>query len=153
MKNQFICIILASMALCAIQAQTAPEAAVPNEVCAEAWNNYKKADTLWKTGWGLFGVGAALVPAGGILYWTSAFGIGSIPPDERDEKAYAGPRAGLSLMGIGAGVLVASVPCLAVGQVRRKAAQNYYQERCSNEPPLTFAIQASSNGIGLAMNF
>ena len=54
---------------------------------------------------------------------------------------------------IGSGATIASIPCLAVGQTRRKAAQNYYQKNCAAEPPLTFAIQTSSNGLGIAMKF
>lgn len=55
---------------------------------------------------------------------------------------------------VGGGITLASIPCLAVGQVRRKAAMNMYNEKCgSDQPILSFSLQTSSNGLGIAMQF
>ena len=63
MKTLFGKSILMLALLCStfdVCAQTAVEASNPNDVCAETWAKYQQANTLWKTGWGLFGVGLAL---------------------------------------------------------------------------------------------
>ena len=62
------------------------------------------------------------------------------------------PKTGWALMGIGCGVFVASIPCIIVGQVQRKKALKIYNEQCADQTPLTFSIQSSSNGLGLAMS-
>lgn len=55
---------------------------------------------------------------------------------------------------IGSGVVVASISCIAVGARDRKYASKIYDTKhCSPETPLTFSIQSSSNGLGLAMQF
>ena len=119
--------------------------------CEEIKINYKKANTLWKTGWGLFGAGAGLAFSGCLTWrYTMQWGL---PPLERNPRVEAASTAGFTIMIIGAGALVASIPCIAVGQKLRKAAQSVYNERCSSEPPITFAVHASSNGLGLAMRF
>ena len=38
----------------------------------EAWNNYRKANTLWYTGWGLFSVGIPAVTAGTMTWLLSS---------------------------------------------------------------------------------
>ena len=124
------------------------------ETCADIKINYKKADTLWKTGWGLFGAGLGLSVGGSILWLTNA-NFGALPPSEY----YGSPRAlacdaGFYIMIIGCGMELASIPCLAVGQVRRKEAANLYNTKCnSDQPILSFSLQTSSNGLGLAMQF
>ena len=56
-------------------------------------------------------------------------------------------------MGVGLGSLITSIPCICVGQVERKKATSLYNQHCAAEPPLTFSIQSSANGLGLAMQF
>ena len=124
------------------------------ETCADIKINYKKADTLWKTGWGLFGAGMGLTLGGGLL-WVSTSNWGGVEPGLRSASLDAMSLAGFWIMIAGSGITVASIPCLAVGQVRRKAAMNMYNERgCQQEQPLVqFSLQTSSNGLGLAMRF
>ena len=148
-----VLMVLAGMALHSVYAQEVLQPSKPNEVCAEAWEKYKKGDTLWKTGWGLFGAGAGLAVAGGVTGWLTGFGTSARPPEERDPSAYIAPKTGWALMGIGCGVFVASIPCIIVGQVRRKKALKIYNEQCEDQTPLSFSIQSSSNGLGLAMSF
>lgn len=59
-----IILLMVCFTFAATQAQTLACPAQPSEVCADAWNKYRKADTLWKTGWGLFGAGAGLTVGG-----------------------------------------------------------------------------------------
>lgn len=135
-------------------AQKLPHSTNPNEACQQAWKDYKKADALWKTGWGLFGAGIGLTTFGFTYGILSGFGVGAYPPDQRTPEMEARPIAGLTIGSIGSGMLVASIPCLAVGQVRRKTAKKIYDEQCGQQqPPLTFNIQSSANGLGIAMKF
>ena len=152
MYRRFIFVLmLTTFVFCPLQAQQLLPPSAPNEVCMEAWSKYKKANALWKTGWGLFGSGMGLAVTGCITYSIVAFS-GNIPKSD-SSKLYPAPLTFLILTSVGAGMTIASIPCLAVGQVRRKAAQNAYRKNCSSEPPLTFHIQTSSAGLGLAMNF
>ena len=126
------------------------------ETCEQIKLNYKKANILWKTGWGLFGAGLGLSVGGSVLWLTNANFGGALPPSEyKGTKRAAACDTGFAIMIIGCGMEIASIPCLAVGQVRRKAAMNMYNERgCLSEQPLVqFSIQTSSNGLGLAMQF
>lgn len=75
------------------------------------------------------------------------------PPLVNGVKDYAVSDAGAVLMGVGLGSLITSIPCICVGQVERKKASNLYNQHCAAEPPLTFSIQSSANGLGLAMQF
>lgn len=145
--------LLVGMTLNIAHAQVVMQPSKPNEVCQEAWEKYHKGDVLWKTGWGLFGAGGAMAIAGGVTGFISGFGASAQPPEERDPKVYIAPRTGYAIMGIGCGLFVASIPCIIVGQVQRKKAVKAYNEQCADQPPLTFSIQSSSQGLGLAMQF
>lgn len=118
------------------------------ETCEQIKLNYRKADVLWKTGWGLFVPGLVVGTIGGCCIYFGSWGNydgqhGGISPLS---------DSGCALLSVGGGMLIASIPCLAVGQ-RRKASQSMYQERCGDQPPLTFSLQTSANGLGLAMQF
>ena len=246
MKNKLCLLLLACLTFSTMRAQQILQPTNPNEACAQAWQNYHKADVLWKTGWGLFGAGAGLALAGSIMYPLVAFaGSASPTPDSaakalnisaisilsvgggmlfasipclaigqarrkdamkayNDQHCYSPPTceqikfnyhkadvlwktgwglfgagAGLAIsggilifpggalgswsndvmlsgwafLGVGCGMVAASIPCLAVGQVRRKAARTTFNEQCGEQPPLTFSLQTSANGLGLAMQF
>ena len=108
------------------------------ETCEDIKFNYQEANKLWKAGWGLLSAGAGLAIAGGV-----SAGCGG----------EMGWNVGWGIFGLGCGAIVSSVPCLAVGQVRRKAIRNTYNTQCADQPPLTFSFNTSSNGLGLALNF
>lgn len=123
------------------------------ETCEQINLNYKKANTLWKTGWGLFGAGMGLTLGGGLL-WVSTSNFGGVDPRERRASLDAASLAGFYIMIAGSAVTIASIPCLAVGQVRRKEAANLYNTKCNpDQPILSVSLQTSSNGLGLAMQF
>lgn len=123
------------------------------ETCEQINLNYKKANTLWKTGWGLFGAGMGLVLGGGIFAMCNMYTPEPEPLMENNPRVSAF-NIGFYTMIVGGGITLASIPCLAVGQVRRKAASKLYNEKCgSDQPVLSFSLQTSSNGLGLAMQF
>ena len=135
-----------------IHAQQILKPAEPNDICMEAWQKYHKADVLWKKGWGLFGGGMGIC-IGGCALWAFT-GQSDLAPSERNLGKSAAHKAGVCTMIIGSSSVLASIPCLAVGQVRRKAARRIYQEHCSqDQPPLTFNLQPSAYGLGIAMCF
>ena len=238
MRKTFL-LFLISLAFIVAQAQTLARPAEPNEVCAEAWNKYRKADALWKTGWGLFITGLVGTPAcygataatlynhemtptelatnracfsltvicgGALVASVPCLIVGQVRrkgamrtiseyqclPDRTCEEIrldykrandtwkagwglfgsglgllvigipmtfpfngynHAAELAGFGLIGVGSGAVAASLPCLAFGQVQRKTASKLYHQYCADQPPLTFSLQTSSNGLGVAMNF
>lgn len=131
----------------------------PNDACAEAWQKYHKADKLWKTGWGLFGGGGALALAGGItcaVYDSATKDSGNKSGNGQQHYSVGMAIGGLSaffVTVIGGTVMVASVPCICVGHSRRKRAMDVINTQCPDQPALTFSIQSSSNGVGIAMQF
>ena len=252
MRNRiFLLLLLAGVLYSTLHAQVFLSPAEPSEVCQQAWNDYHKADVLWNTGWGLFGGGLVMAGLGAGCGVGTAFGLGARPLEEGDPKLIARNRfwwsicwigtasyvasvpclivgqvrrkaairsyeelncesylsckqlnnyykknnalwkagwglfgsgigttvlgtlfvvipmfsptlsqnapgievSGFALIGIGSGVVIASIPCISVGQVRRKASYNLYNQQCADKTPLTFSLQSSSNGLGLAMQF
>lgn len=122
------------------------------ETCADIQVRYEKADKLWKVGWGLFGAGLGVGVIGGIMYPLAALGNNTSPTG--NPAAHATAITGLTFLCVGSGMIIASIPCLAVGQVRRKAARKAYNENCvPAQPVVRFYLQSSSNGLGLAMQF
>lgn len=123
-----------------------------SSLSCEQINNYNKnGETIWKTGWGLFGAGLGLTAVGTIIV-TTIYSPTTEPNPDRplppglEKGAYA-------MIGVGCAATIASFPCLGVGQVRRHAASRLYNEKCSDQPILTFNIQTSANGLGIAMQF
>lgn len=116
----------------------------PELSCEEIKINYSKGKVLWKTGWGLFGAGAAIAITGG--------GLGLYYG--RFHSNFKLADTGYAMIGIGSGIFVASIPCLAIGQVHRRDASTMYNlKKCSPQTPLTFTLQSSAEGLGIAMQF
>ena len=105
--------------------------------CFEAFQSYQQGQQLWKTGWTLFGVGMGSVVLGAAFCWAPYSVIYSS-----------------ILIGAGGGMVIGSVPCIAIGSVRKKNSYEIFNEQCARRATaLEFGIQASQNGIGLAMKF
>ena len=105
--------------------------------CIEAWQTYQQGKKLAKTGWTLFGVGLGSVVLGTAVCWAP----GSI--------IYSP-----ILWGAGAGMFIGSIPCIAIGNSRKKNSYEIFNEQYARRATaLEFGIQASQNGIGLAMKF
>ena len=111
--------------------------------CEQIKIDYKKANDTWKAGWGLFGAGSGLAVVGGFMAASQMLG----PSNTATELT------GWGFIGAGLGSVIASVPCICVGHVQRQAARNLYKSNCADQTPLTFSIQSSANGLGLAMQF
>ena len=73
----------------------------------------------------------------------------------RDEFVYYDTlTASYVMLSIGAITTITSIPILCVGHNRQKKAINMFNEQNSvQEPELSLNLQASQNGIGLALNF
>lgn len=108
------------------------------EHCPGAYNHYYSGRKLARSGWGLFGgaVGAAAVV--GLLQ-------GFIPNNNGVIVAcWAIPDL----------MLVASIPVLCVGYSRMHRSADTFNTMCADKQPQAYwSINASQNGIGLALNF
>lgn len=150
MRVKIIIILLACLVAVNAQGRTNTLPAEPNETCQEAWTRYQKADKLWKVGWGLFGSGICIGTAGALCTYLGAWN--NHDGESSDPNALS--IAGITMFSVGAAMTTASIPCLIIGQVRRKQALNEYSKnQCSADAPLSFVIRSSQNGIGLAMLF
>lgn len=152
--NKFITILLlVCISILPSYAQSIVQPSEPNEACMEAWTNYQKADALWKTGWGLFGAGSGLMIISGTLIAHGPLLPGLAAPHGQSTPTPLAISL-VTLGGIGGTAVVASIPCLIVGQIRRKAARNAYDQNCNPAAsPLDLTLQSSSNGLGLALLF
>ena len=54
---------------------------------------------------------------------------------------------------VGSGMLVSSIPLMAVGVKNKKIAYKTYNKQCSSGNAVTLNLQTSRNGIGLSLNF
>ena len=124
----------------------------------EAWERYRKGTALWATGWSLFGVGMASAcivgPALLTSWFASGYEIGEYYLWNNSTAWEPGRRAGVIVSGVGLGLITASIPCIAVGAVKKFTAHNTYNEHCAKQQPqLQLSLQTSQNGIGLALTF
>lgn len=123
----------------------------------QAYLKYMQGEQLIYAGWGTMAGGALCFIAMGVClgqyhYWYDRY-------FETDVEAYARKGvsnfdAGMFLLGIGCAAVVTSVPLLCVGHTRQKNAINMFNEQNSvQEPEISLNLQASQNGIGLALSF
>ena len=62
--------------------------------------------------------------------------------------------AGSVIFAVGGAFMTASIPCLIVGGIKRNTSHRVYNESCAKrQMAVTFGIQVSQNGLGVAMNF
>ena len=119
--------------------------------CPDAWYSYQKGCSLWRTGWGLLGPGIGLFLAGSILMPLGAASY--------DARLFSDGGKGLLIAGsvifaVGGAFMTASIPCLIVGGIKRNTSHKVYNESCAErQMAVTFGIQVSPSGLGVAMNF
>ena len=101
--------------------------------CPQAYNEYRSGLLMQYCGWSSFGAGVPLMAIG---LWLAI---------DADEDFW-----GMAAVGIA--FTTASIPLLAVGYPRAKKSHQTYNQY-SMGYPMTLNIQASKNGIGLALNF
>ena len=117
----------------------------------EIYIKYMKSQSYIKAGWGIFGAGATVLAAGSILAILEGehSSVVELPFSFlNDDLAY------LCIASAGAAITLTSIPLLCVGYKRQKNAINMFNEQNSRQQaPITLNLQASQNGIGLALNF
>lgn len=101
--------------------------------CPQAYDEYRSGLIMQYCGWSSFGAGVPLMAIG---LWLAI---------DADEDFW-----GMAAVGIA--FTTASIPLLAVGYPRAKKSHQTYNQY-SMGYPMTLNIQASKNGIGLALNF
>ena len=112
--------------------------------CQEAWDSYQTGSRLWGAGWGLFGAGTGLFVAGLELYLIGMSG----------KIDYDMTTAGAVLLSFGSISLSGCIPLLVVGSIKRNNSHEVYNESCATkQTALDFQLQASQNGLGIAMKF
>ena len=117
----------------------------------EIYIKYMKSQSYIKAGWGIFGAGATVLAAGSLLAILEGQhnSVVELPFSFlNDDLAY------LCIASAGAAITLTSIPILCVGHKRLKNAINMFNEQNSRQQaPITLNLQASQNGIGLALNF
>lgn len=103
--------------------------------CPDAYNRYMSGIKFKKIGWGVMGAGLALTIGGGIM---EGVGIYS---------------AGAALLGLGTPAMIVPIPFLCIGYFRTTHAHEFFNQQCATQEMLTINLQASQNGVGLALNF
>lgn len=107
------------------------------QTCPIAYNYYKTWDNVEIAGWSLMGSGLAVLIIGAAL----------IDTDE---------LTSICMMIPGVALAVSSVPLVACGNVYKKRVDQVYNVRCGNTnmaSNLELKLNASSNGLGLALSF
>ena len=112
----------------------------------QVYLDYTKGTKAIKTGWYLLGGGL-------ILAFPLGMGIGMSLMYTVDD--YVGPVVVLcSLCGIGGAAFISSIPLLSVGYHKRNRAFKSIDNSFGNfDFEISLNLQASQNGIGLALNF
>ena len=106
----------------------------------EAYLNYMKNQQMIYAGWGLF-AGGLIMGGAGVACLCIGYSSGS-------------QLTALMFMPLGFGSCVlAGIPLLSVGYTRDKNFINKFNAQNSQQLAVTLNLQASQNGIGLALNF
>ena len=122
----------------------------------EAYLKYMQSKQLIYAGWGTMIGGALCFVAMGACIGEENF--------YREQYWYTNDKAfsrkaedfyvaWCSLVGIAATAVTTSIPLLSVGYTRQKNAIKMFNEQNGQQPAVTLNLQASQNGIGLALNF
>ena len=130
--------------------------------CEAAWDSYRLGNRLWRAGFGLLGAGGGIWLTGLIVTCTT-MGTYTYTYNVNTGQIYNSSLkvnwdqyyAGVSLLAIGSAALTASVPLIVVGAIKRNNSHNVYNEECApkNTAALSLDLQASQNGLGLALKF
>ena len=105
--------------------------------CFEAFQSHQSGKKLVKNGWTFFGVGLGCF-------------IVSIPLAWVPYSIYYDPI----LWGAGSGFLISSAVCLPIGYSRVHNSHEIFNQQCARRTAkLELGIQASQNGLGLALKF
>lgn len=128
--------------------------------CPDAYKKMAKSKGVIAGGWSCFAVGLAAL-AGGMtmemLYVNpSGYNAGSESIDGYPfkNKYTTFHTAGVAMVCAGAALsTIVSIPLLTAGYGMRNNAYKKFNKKCATSTPLTLNLQASGNGLGLALNF
>ena len=111
------------------------------------YKQYMKGQSIINAGWGVAGAGVAVVATGGIMYILNSYSNLRLYIDNEDFVF-------IGLMSGGAALTLTSIPLFCIGHNQQKNAINKFnQQNSRQQAPITLNLQASQNGIGLALNF
>lgn len=114
----------------------------------EIYIKYMKSQSCIKAGWSIFGVGTSVFATSGIIALLTGLDM------LRGTSLHLQEDLFMYTCIAGAALTATSVPLLCVGYKRQKNAINMFNEQNSRQQaPITLNLQASQNGIGLALNF
>ncbi|MGM9809684.1 MAG: hypothetical protein ACI30J_02305 [Paludibacteraceae bacterium] len=118
----------------------------------EAWASYQKGTKLWKAGWGLFGAGLGVGIVGIVM---CGAGVADIAMNDGvvNQGNIGLTNAGVGVAVVGDLMIMGSIPCLVVGSIKRNNTHEVYNKTRHLTSPLTFQLQTSQNGVGIAMTF
>lgn len=115
---------------------------INNKNCIPAYQQFQTGKKLTKAGWWTMGAGGVIALAGGMFF---IFG-----------HEYSADVAGYVLTPMGAGVLIIGSSCVWAGYSKMNNAYKRYNENCSPDKKtsyVSFNLQSSANGLGLAIHF
>ena len=111
------------------------------------YKDFHSGYTLQRKGWALLGAGVGLEFAGTILTIAGSF-------VDNDVAAVSMLTLGLTSIVVGSGCEIACIPVLAIGYNRMHECVDYYNiKQINKQQVLSLSINASQNGIGLALKF
>lgn len=117
--------------------------------CAAAYAKYMSGKKLIGAGWGVFVAGLAMTAGGAVM-----LGISEADYEYTGHYDYGLEGGGIALTALGPSIIVTtSVPLLGVGYYRKNHAHEIFNRQCATKEKLTLNLQASQNGLGLALNF
>ncbi len=133
--------------------------------CPEAWRSYLRGQQLWSLGWRFFGAGLCMEAVGIPVYFVGL----NLQNKSQINDPNSNYGIGMSLAGIimmaGGGVCeIASVPLLSVGCRKRRHSHEvynncYYLQHPVKDktetatPPVSLNLQATADGLGVALKF
>lgn len=130
---------------------------------SEVYLKYMKREQMIYAGWGLLAGSALCLATMGVCidrdnYWfdkwwdSGSWYDGSYSPYKARWEGYQ--VAWITLASISAGALLTSIPIFCVANTKDKRAIKMFNEQNSvQEPETSLNLQASQNGIGLALSF
>ena len=121
--------------------------------CQAAYHQFAQGLKLAKAGWACFGIGLAM-DAGSIA--SAIICLSHITPQTTGPQLLKDP-AYIAAVSLGIGALafeIACIPTLAVGYQKMHHSVDVYNISCSTAQVRPYwTLQASSNGLGLALKF
>lgn len=114
--------------------------------CEIAYNQFREGYNMAQVGWSSLGVGVTLDIVGSILLWRYF---------SNSESSEGYKIAGLTIGIMGAFAEIACIPILCVGYTKMHSAVDTYNITCKESASARpyWAIQASNDGLGVALHF